>query len=45
MQDADNVAALKRWDGAWANLNTLKYVRLRKDGGVKESSWPPKGES
>ena len=44
-EDAKNIQALKDWDGRWANLNTLKFVRVAKDGTRKESNFPPKGMS
>lgn len=36
---------LDRWTGDWAGLNTLKFIRMTKDGVVKDSSFPPKGMS
>jgi translation machinery-associated protein 16 len=36
---------LDRWSGDWAGLNTLTFVRLTKDGIIKPSSFPPKGQS
>jgi translation machinery-associated protein 16 len=36
---------LERWSGDWAGLNTLKFIRITRDGFVKDSSFPPKGLS
>lgn len=36
---------LESWNGQWAGLNTLKFVRIMNDGSVKDSSFPPKGLS
>jgi translation machinery-associated protein 16 len=43
--DADNVKAFKEWKGKWIGLNIIKFVRVAKDGQVKPSAWPPKGNS
>ena len=45
MQDEGNLRSLREWNGEWSALNTFKYVRLSRDGIVKESSFPPKGLS
>ena len=45
MQDEGNLRMLREWNGEWTALSTLKYVRLSKDGTLKESSFPPKGLS
>ena len=45
LQDAENVGILKEWNGDWAALAQLKYVRVAEDGGVKGSSFPPTGLS
>lgn len=45
LTDADNVVYLERWDGTWAYLCTLKWVRITKEGVVHKSSFPPKGKS
>lgn len=36
---------LEKWSGDWAGLNTLTFIRITKDGGVRASSFPPKGLS
>ena len=36
---------LGNWNGDWSGLNTLKFVRVIKDGAVRDSSFPPKGLS
>ena len=45
IRDEDNVALLQRWGGHWGYLNTLKYIRVAKDGSIYQSSFPPKGQS
>jgi len=45
LSDADNVKAFKEWKGTWIGLNIIKFVRITKDGQVKASAWPPKGNS
>lgn len=45
MQDEDNLAILRTWNGEWTALNTFKYVRLSRDGTVQISNFPPKGLS
>lgn len=45
MQDEANLAALRGWNGDWANLNALKFTRLFKSGKKAVSSFPPKGQS
>ena len=45
MQDEGNLRLLRGWNGEWTAMNTFKYVRLSKDGTIKESSFPPKGLS
>lgn len=45
MQDADNLAVLRGWGGEWVSLNTMKFVRVSKDGTRLQSSFPPKGQS
>lgn len=36
---------LENWSGDWAGLNTLTFIRITKDGGLRTSSFPPKGLS
>jgi translation machinery-associated protein 16 len=45
LEDMDNLKKLKEWNGQWANLNIIKFVRVTKDGSKRESSFPPKGLS
>ena len=45
MEDEKNLESLRAWSGDWAGLNTVKFVRIRKDGVVRTSVWPPKGDS
>jgi translation machinery-associated protein 16 len=45
LEDAQVLATLKEWGGSWVALNTMKFVRISKDGSRLESSFPPKGRS
>ena len=45
MQDEGSLAMLKGWNGEWTALNTIKYVRLSRDGTLQTSNFPPKGLS
>ncbi|EON67038.1 hypothetical protein W97_06155 [Coniosporium apollinis CBS 100218] len=43
--DAENIVMLAAWTGDWVGLNRVKFVRVKRDGGVAASSFPPKGLS
>lgn len=45
MENMDNINILREWDGTWTSLNTLKYVRLGRNGLIHLSSFPPNGQS
>ncbi|KAI4959416.1 hypothetical protein J4E86_003138 [Alternaria arbusti] len=45
LEDELNLKKLKDWNGEWAQLATLKFSRISKEGFKKESSFPPKGMS
>jgi translation machinery-associated protein 16 len=45
LEDVINLMNLKQWNGDWAQLAQLKFVRISKEGFKKESSFPPKGMS
>ena len=45
MQDEGNLEKLRRWNGDWGYLSTLKYIRLARNGSIQQSSFPPKGHS
>lgn len=45
LEDAGTVQILKSWGGQWNGLNTMKFVRISRDGVKKDSSFPPKGAS
>lgn len=45
MRDERNLERLREWNGEWASLGTMKFVRLSRVGMVMQSSFPPKGES
>jgi len=36
---------LRNWEGDWAGLNNMKFVRVMKGGEIKASSFPPTGQS
>ena len=44
-RDKESMAHLKAWDGQWASLNKLSFVRAAKNGTFTPSSFPPKGLS
>ncbi|MCJ1376062.1 hypothetical protein MMC20_007300 [Loxospora ochrophaea] len=41
----DNLKLLKKWDGDWTSLNTLKFVRMARSGISRGSTFPPNGLS
>ncbi|KJX98754.1 translation machinery-associated protein [Zymoseptoria brevis] len=43
LQDAESLVKLDAWDGRWLGLGNLRFVRVPKEGTVKESSFPPRG--
>jgi translation machinery-associated protein 16 len=43
--DAEGVRKLLSWPGDWSSLNTLKFVRIGKESGIRPSTFPPKGLS
>ncbi|KAH7138164.1 translation machinery-associated protein 16 [Dendryphion nanum] len=45
LEDMANLEKLKSWNGQWASLATLKFIRVTKEGERKESIFPPKGQS
>ncbi|KAJ4365533.1 translation machinery-associated protein 16 [Neocucurbitaria cava] len=45
LEDEANLRKLKEWNGQWANLATLKFARISKEGFKRDSSFPPKGMS
>ena len=45
LRNEESRSKVERWAGEWGGLNTLKYVRIVKDGEIKASSFPPKGLS
>lgn len=45
MRDTATVDKLRGWDGEWVSCNAMKFVRVTKDGEVRDSVWPPKGLS
>jgi len=45
LQDAETLVKLNDWSGDWISLANMRFVRLRQDGEVKESQFPPRGAS
>lgn len=45
MQDEANLRILRDWNGEWTALNTFKYIRLSRDGTIRQSRFPPKALS
>lgn len=42
LTDEVNISELDRWEGSWAYLSNLKWVRITEKGDVRTSSFPPK---
>lgn len=40
----ENIDLLNRWEGAWAFLATLSWVRISKTGNVRPSNFPPSAQ-
>ncbi|KIW00864.1 uncharacterized protein PV09_07621 [Verruconis gallopava] len=45
LRDEETLFSLRNWKGEWSGLNVMKFVRLNRKGEVRESSFPPKGQS
>lgn len=45
LQDEETLVKLEAWRGEWFALAPVRFVRVAKDGGVKESQFPPRGAS
>lgn len=45
MGDADVLHALKHWNGIWAGLSSVKFIRITQEGAKQASTFPPKGMS
>jgi translation machinery-associated protein 16 len=45
VRDDGGVRKLRAWNGDWSSLNTLKFARIVKDGGIRPSTFPPRGLS
>lgn len=43
--DETNVEKLDAWNGEWTSLAQMGFVRVLRDGTVRKSSFPPKGQS
>ncbi|KAF3806055.1 hypothetical protein GCG54_00004381 [Colletotrichum gloeosporioides] len=45
LMNDSNILMLDRWEGSWAYLASVAWVRINADGNIKKSSFPPKGSS
>lgn len=45
LREEETLFTLRNWDGDWAGLNNMKFVRVMRDGEVRGSSFPPTGQS
>jgi translation machinery-associated protein 16 len=45
LRDEETLFTLRNWEGDWSGLNNMKFVRVMRDGEVRASSFPPKGQS
>ncbi|PGH16578.1 hypothetical protein AJ79_01684 [Helicocarpus griseus UAMH5409] len=45
MTDEENLRKLAAWNGEWSSMSTLRFVRVSRGAGKKESSFPPRGLS
>lgn len=45
LRDDEGVRKLRAWNGNWSSLNTLKFVRISRESGIRASTFPPKGLS
>lgn len=45
LRDGDGRLKLEKWNGDWAGMNSLRFVRVVETGAIRPSSFPPKGQS
>lgn len=45
MRDKETLEVLSNWKGDWTSLHLFKFIRVARDGTVRESKFPPKGGS
>lgn len=43
LRDEDTVKKVAEWKGQWNGLGTMRFCRVVKEGGVRESAFPPRG--
>lgn len=42
LRDEENLRRLREWKGDWVGLNVVRFARVRRDGEIVVSSWPPR---
>ncbi|KAK1638821.1 translation machinery-associated protein 16 [Colletotrichum phormii] len=42
LTNSSNVTLLDRWEGSWAYLTSVAWVKITSDGNVRTSSFPPR---
>lgn len=45
LRDEETIFSLRHWSGDWSGLNMMRFVRIDQKGVLKDSSFPPKGQS
>ncbi|KAF1824864.1 uncharacterized protein K489DRAFT_313953 [Dissoconium aciculare CBS 342.82] len=45
LRDEESLIKLDAWKGDWLSLANLRFSRVEKGGGVKDSQFPPRGSS
>jgi translation machinery-associated protein 16 len=45
MRDEETLFSLRNWGGEWSGLNIMGFVRVSREGEIRASSFPPKGQS
>ncbi|MBE7181412.1 MAG: translation machinery-associated protein 16 [Terriglobus roseus] len=41
LHDAQNVKALREWNGDWVALGQLKFSRVTRESVLRDGTWPP----
>ena len=45
LQDEETLVKLEAWKGDWVGLGNLRFIRVSREGGSRESHFPPGGAS